>query len=67
MALLALHALAPDDVAGLAAGVAARVRPDLVPDLAAALAEAKQNGRANAKPVLAVFARARETLSERKY
>ena len=43
-ALLALHALAPDDVAALAATIAGRLRPDLAPELAAATRRGYERG-----------------------
>ena len=58
-ALLALHALAPDDVAALAATIAGRLRPDLAPELAAALALAREKGRTAARrQLIAVFSKA---------
>ena len=58
-ALLALHALAPDDVAALAATIAGRLRPDLAPELAAALALARAKRRTAARrQLIAVFSKA---------
>merc|ERR1712196_252326 len=54
-ALLALHALAPDDVAALAATIAGRLRPELAP----ALALAREKGRTAARrQLIAVFSKA---------